>query len=881
MTGRKMTTNVLLAAALAAMTGAYAQSATFTYTNPGGAPTDNWSAGTNWSAIPLSAADTELVFGGTFVGGDAVVSNNDNGGTFLANVLTLGGTGPVSGTASLTIQGNPLQLTGTSPTVNLNATNGTGLTYTVSNPLSLGANALFTGNGNATFNFSGPISGSGGITKTGSSTLTLSTANTFTGPTLISTGTLSVSNANGLATSSSVALGGGTLRYTVGSGVINNLSGSGTLNVPGNSNFTINQFADGTWAGSATDNRNGQIVKNEAGVLTLTAANALQVEVALTINAGEIILKDGGTIGINRTLRSLTLNQGSALTLDNTDVNNTNRINNGSNGTGFVASSWRGATLNYIGNDSADSSEVFNGSLNNNTSRAVSFVAGSNVISVRAGDEKSAILIYANTASATGDPIPRSAGATILYEGTQLGLTSRDDTSANRADSANIVFQDPAGTWTPTLTDGIMKGFYAASIDPTTSDRTYGLATYDKGASIASADDVGIRTLNSGELTANSISGGATTNVKLNIGLINATGTINALHLDTGGIIADGGSQTLTIGGGTVLSTGANNIIGSAPSSDTLAFGSSEAIFYNAPSSTLTINTRITGSGGLTKGGAGTLILANNGASQYTGTTTINGGILSVSDNAALGAVGTGSAIALNNGGILQATSSFTLDNAGANKRNVVVGGTTANTITSGGIDVTGTEVLTVSGVISGVGRLDKTDSGTLLLTGANTFTGGTKIIDGSVKLGAAERLANGGGIELAGGTFDTGGFSETAGLLSLTNNSSIDFGSGASILALSGVGIFDTSKLLSLYGWSGLDTGLGTDQFKIGTSAFLSVAQLDAIKFINPTGYTTGIYEATQLSTGEIVAIIPEPASLALLTLGGVLMLPRRNRLG
>ena len=48
----------------------------------------------------------------------------------------------------------------------------------------------------------------------------------------------------------------------------------------------------------------------------------------------------------------------------------------------------------------------------------------------------------------------------------------------------------------------------------------------------------------------------------------------------------------------------------------------------------------------------------------------------------------------------------------------------------------------TYSGVISGTGRLIKSGAGTLILTGANTFTGGITILGGTLELGLAAQNA-------------------------------------------------------------------------------------------------------------------------------------------
>ncbi len=70
-----------------------------------------WSTGTNWSGgtpPPNSRFSTvEFFTGQTFAAG-TITSSNDTAVGHALNVLTLGGTGPTTGTTTVTITGNPL-----------------------------------------------------------------------------------------------------------------------------------------------------------------------------------------------------------------------------------------------------------------------------------------------------------------------------------------------------------------------------------------------------------------------------------------------------------------------------------------------------------------------------------------------------------------------------------------------------------------------------------------------------------------------------------------------------------------------------------------------------------------------------------------------------
>src|SRR5262249_30696575 len=63
----------------------------------------------------------------------------------------------------------------------------------------------------------------------------------------------------------------------------------------------------------------------------------------------------------------------------------------------------------------------------------------------------------------------------------------------------------------------------------------------------------------------------------------------------------------------------------------------------------------------------------------------------------------------------------------------------------------------TISAVIQGLGGIVKEDPGMLILSGANTYEGGTTIDEGTVQVGANNNLGDaGGGLTFNGGTLAT-----------------------------------------------------------------------------------------------------------------------------
>jgi fibronectin-binding autotransporter adhesin len=238
-----------------------------------------------------------------------------------------------------------------------------------------------------------------------------------------------------------------------------------------------------------------------------------------------------------------------------------------------------------------------------------------------------------------------------------------------------------------------------------------------------------------------------------------ADGPLSIATINNAGAAGVLGNSTKAVVLGESGKTGTLRYTGSTASSDkafTLATGGSGAIEVTGSGTTLTLAGTIDGSGSFKKSGPGTLTLT--GANTFSGSLTVADGALSV---AAINPAGA-------NGPLGASASPITLGASGTTGVLQYTGGTATSArvlgVGSGGmgaVDVANAAtVLTLTSPIGGAGELHKRGSGTLILSGANTYTGRTNITTGVLKLGAAGVLPDTTSLD-GSGTLDLNGFDE------------------------------------------------------------------------------------------------------------------------
>jgi phospholipase C len=239
----------------------------------------------------------------------------------------------------------------------------------------------------------------------------------------------------------------------------------------------------------------------------------------------------------------------------------------------------------------------------------------------------------------------------------------------------------------------------------------------------------------------------------------------------------------------------------------------------------------ITNNASLTKQGAAKLTLATT--NTYTGSTTISAGTLALGASGAIpGGVGNGSV-----------TVNGTLDVAGYSPtvNNLAGTGTVDNVSASGSpvLSVYDNAGSTFSGTIqntSGSLAINKSGSGTLALTGGNTYSGGTTLAAGALSIVTSNALGNGAltvTANLAGGTAGFLTVATNAAVI-LSNNISLPNASGTYVLTKNASGQLTLGGNIS-GGGAGMvlqtATDIGSDKTTVfefaGTNSFGGGVQL------------------------------------------------------
>lgn len=735
----------------------------------------------------------------------------------MGSLLLNSGTLAVGAGSSLSPTGAVSLAAGSTLDISLASNQSIGSLAGAGGTVNLGVNTLtLNGLGNTVFN--GSITGLGGLVKLGSGTQTLGGASVFSGGVDLAAG--------GLVLGNNVALGTGALNV---SGTAT-LDGATTLTLPNNVNLNAGGNLDLLGGQSVTLNGTvlgtGSLTKDGASLLTLNGSNSFSG--GLSLNAGGVVLGNSGALGTG----TLTVN-GSATLDGSTALALTNQVSLGTGGSLILPGAVNVALNGVVSGTGSlakngGSTVTLNGA--NLFSGGVTLGGGSLLLGNSSALGTGALSVNGNaTLDSTGsaldlyNTILLGAGNTLTLPGTQqltlegaitgvggiakngaqtLILNNADTFTGGLSINAGTAALGTNGSLASTGAVSLTNPGAALDVSGAASNPTIGGLSGVAGTSVF----LGFNTLTMGSVGNQSFGGtiGGTGGV---IKQGNGTETLTGTNTFTGDLTVNAG--TLAIGLGGALAGGVNVNLGGAGAALNLSAGSSQSIgslsgvagtTVALGANALTLNSSgnatfggaITGTGGLIKNGVGTQTL--NGASTFSGGVALNAGGLVVGNNAALG---TG---ALNvNGAVTLGASSNV---AAAN--NMVLG-------VGAGLTVQGGNPLTLGGVISGSGSLALNGSSTLSLTGADTYTGGTNILAGTLALGTGGSLLSTGAVTLAGtGTLDisAGGNQTIGSLAGASASGTVNLGS--SVLTLGNASNTDYAGVITGTG-SLIKNGTGT----------------------------------------------------------------------
>ncbi len=727
-----------------------------------GSGTSNWTTDGLGTATPLVPGSTVNVFFS-----DASAAAVNQAAMSLGSNMSVG---------SLTFNStNPATLLTTDSSV-LSITNG----LTVNAPagaVTLSANIATTAAQSWTNNSANPLTT--GLVSNGANLLTLSgSGNTTIGNFNGGTGGLTVDSTGFTALSAATLAGAQT--WTNNSvniltvGAIANASFGLTL--AGTGNFDLGGVVSGT----------GALTKAGGGTATLSAANTYTG--ATTVAEGTLTLS-GPRIGNSGILNvSNVAGQSAILNI----VNGTYAFGaNGANignapttaATGTVnqtggAISFTGGNQVLVGQNTVGNQGVYN-------------MSGGSITTFASATR--GVMLGVNTNPAPG---PASGGGTFNLSGTavlnmvtggnSLLQIGRSDAVANNTTNA---FNQTGGT------------------------ATVGILAMGGGATAGSTGVSSTLTLTGGTFSANSftvLSAGGTNDSFINIG---GTADVTLPAFPT--VRGASSTATLNLDGGTLRPSAAS---ATYISGLTNAFIQDGGANFDVPTgrnitvSQALLTDGVSLGGGLSKSGAGVLTLS--GANTYTGLTTVTGGGLVARNLTSLPGIATlhqislsgASTLTLGVGGIGEFASTdvdTVLTNADFNT-GTALGFDTANA--AGGFTYA-TNISNASGVAGTNLGVAKSGANTLVLSGANTYSGPTTITGGILEIAVSNNLGDASptnSINLAGGTFSSGasaftlnnsravnitaaaGFrSESGGVLTIDT----DLANGANSIALTGAG--------------------------------------------------------------------------------------------
>ncbi len=616
------------------------------------------------------------------------------------------------------------------------------------------------------------IVGSGGLTQAGADTLTLGGFNNYSGATIVNTvATLAAGSTTAFSSASDFTVNG-TLDLNGFSNGIGSLSGDGVVTNNGGSAATLAVGANSastTFSGTLRDGASALALEVTGGSLTLTGTNNY---------SGGATIDSGATLTAGSTA-AFTTNSGFT-------VNGTLDLGGFSNSVGSLSGSGivtnNGGTIATLTTGGNNASTAFSGNLQDGAHPLALTATGAGTLTLTGNNTNSgATVIDSGATLQIGDNATTGSlgSGSVTNNGTLIFNRSDSVTVGNViSGSGSVTFEETGGytltgnntyTGTTTIREGAILVGNGGTTGSIAGNVVAGVTTSGSGINFDRSDDITfggnisgmgyVAQLGSGTLTLTGTNSyGSTTDIENGRIAISSDSNLGAgdVRMIGGNGIVYTGSFTSThnyeLGAGSSFDTGANTVA------------------ISGVLSTTSLNLA-NGQGGITKLGAGTLILTGN--NTYTGNTIISAGTLQIGNGGTSGnlSAATNGATITDNGTLaIDRSDTVSISNSilGVGSLTQMGNGTTvllapgnsfsggitisAGTLQIGSIGNNGSlgtgnvtdnsslsfspgGFITVSNNISGSGSLTVLGND-VILTGNNTYTGGTIINAGGLQIG-------------------------------------------------------------------------------------------------------------------------------------------------
>ena len=566
----------------------------------GGGTVATTSANTLADTASLTVNTGRLSIGGS----DTVASLAGSGGTIdIASVATLtaGNASSTSYAGSFTGSGGFTKVgSGTFTLQGNNSYNGgtlvsagrlVGTTSSLQGAITNNAAVEFAQATSGTY--AGSMTGSGVLTKSGAGALLLTGSNGFSGGAALNAGTLAVGSANALGSSGVISFGGGTLQYSAS----NATDYSGRFSNAAGQQYSIDTNGQDVTLASTLAGNGSSVAKLGLGTLLLTANNTLTG--GATISQGTLQVGNGTTTGNLSGPRAIAA--GARLLISNTAYS--------------LTAGWSTIT-------GAGTLELDGGSAYGNW--------GS--IALPSGFTGTLQVDNAGRFDVSGTSALGNASAVTIQSGAQMLV---DGFSATFSQALSIAGFGSEPNWNYGALRSIRNGTVFT-----------GPVTLTGNAGLFTQNDIGVSSMT---LSGNIVDGGAGYGLTIRSDGINNPITLsgsNSFSGDTlvtkgvfniGGRFALAGSTLDTSGAGSFALTAAGTntyVLGGLKGSKAFAMGANSLEVGGNGQST-TYSGILSGSGGFTKIGGGTLTLS--GSNSATGLTSVNAGGLRLNGSIAGG----------------------------------------------------------------------------------------------------------------------------------------------------------------------------------------------------------------------------------------------------